>query len=41
MKRYAEDTRVPISRTRGEIDALLRAWRVDGIQWGDDFERSR
>ena len=41
MRRYAEDTKVPIARSREEIVQLLRSWRVDGITWADDFERSR
>jgi hypothetical protein len=41
MRRYAEDTAVPISRSRGEIDSLLRAWGAQGIQWSDDFEHDR
>lgn len=38
MRRYAQDTAVPISRSRGEIDKLLRAWGATGIQWTDQFE---
>lgn len=41
MRRYAEDTAVPISRSRGEIDKLLREWKADAIQWSDDFARDR
>lgn len=41
MRRYAEDTAVPISRSRGEIDQLLRAWGAQGIQWTDDFEHDQ
>jgi hypothetical protein len=41
MRRFAEDTSVPISRSRGEIDQLLRAWGAQGIQWTDDFEHDR
>ncbi len=41
MRRYAEDTAVPISRSRGEIDKLLRAWQAQGIQWTDDYEHDR
>jgi hypothetical protein len=37
MRRYAEDTAVPISRTRGEIDRLLRDWGAEAIAWSDDF----
>lgn len=38
---YAEDTRVPLSQTRGEIDRLLRGWNCDGIQWTDEHVRGR
>lgn len=41
MRRYAEDTTVPISRSRGEVDQLLRGWGAQGIQWTDDFEHDR
>jgi hypothetical protein len=41
MRRYAEDTAVPISRSRGEIDTLLRSWGAQGIQWTDDYEHDR
>jgi hypothetical protein len=41
MRRFAEDTSVPISRSRGEIDQLLRSWGAQGIQWTDDFEHDR
>jgi hypothetical protein len=42
MRRYAQDTAVPISRSRGEIDKLLRAaWGATGIQWTDEFEHDR
>lgn len=33
---FAEDTVVPISKTRAEIDDLLRAWKADGIRWTED-----
>ena len=38
MRRYAESTSVAVSKSRGEIDHLLRAWGAKGIQWSDDFE---
>lgn len=38
---YAEETTVPISKTRCEIDDLLRAWRADGIRWTEDREGGR
>ena len=34
---YAEDTKVPVLRSREEIAGLLRAWRCDAIQWSDDY----
>lgn len=37
MRRFAEGTVVPISKTRGELDKLLREWGAGGVQWGDDF----
>jgi hypothetical protein len=36
--RFAEDTSVPVAKSRGEIDRLLREWGAKGIQWSDDFE---
>lgn len=41
MRRYAQDTKVPISRSRAEIDKLLRRWKVEGIQWTDEFSLDR
>lgn len=38
---YAADTAVPISRTRVEIDQLLRTWKADMIQWTDEFSLDR
>jgi len=38
MRRFAEDTSVPVAKSRGEIDRLLREWGAKGIQWSDDFE---
>jgi hypothetical protein len=32
---------VPIARSRGQIDTLLRNWGVEGIQWTDDFRHDR
>lgn len=37
MKRYAQSTAVPISKSRGEIEKLLRVWGADAIQWSDNF----
>ncbi len=36
-RRFAETTNVPIARSRGEIEKLLREWNCDRIQWSDDF----
>lgn len=41
IKRFAEDTKVPIARSRMEIDALLRAWGCDGLQWTDEWKDGR
>ena len=41
MRRYAQETSVPVSKSRGEIDSLLRTWGCDGIQWTDDFAHDR
>jgi len=41
MKRYAQDTSVPVGRSRGEIDALLRRWGAKGVQWTDDFDEGK
>jgi hypothetical protein len=38
MRRFAEDTEVPVARSRGEIEKLLKDWGVDGMSWGDDFK---
>jgi hypothetical protein len=37
-RRFAEDTAVPIERSRQEITALLREWDCTSITWGDNFE---
>jgi len=39
VRRFAEDTAVPISRSRGEIDQLLREWGATGLQWTDEYDR--
>lgn len=36
---FAHDTKVPVSKTRMEIDALLRQWGCTALQWTDEFER--
>jgi hypothetical protein len=41
MYRYATETTVPVSRSRGEIEKLLRDWGADQLQWGDDYKRGR
>jgi hypothetical protein len=41
LRRYAQDTAVPIARSRGQIDELLRDWGVNGIQWSDDYQQDR
>lgn len=41
MRRFAEKTQVPISRSRGEIDQLLREWGADAIQWSDDLKNNK
>jgi len=38
VRRYATDTAVPISRTRGDVLALLTEWGCSSIGWFDDFE---
>ena len=41
MRRYADETTVPISRSRDEIQKLLRHWGADGIRWTDDYQHDR
>ena len=41
MRRYAQDTAVPVAKTRQEIDTLLRAWNADAIRWTDEFRVGR
>lgn len=38
MRRYAEGTSVAVSKSRGEVDKLLREWGADAIQWSDEFK---
>lgn len=40
-RRYAEDTSVPIGKSRHEIDGLLRDWGCHQIMWGDDYRQGR
>lgn len=35
--KFASGTAVAVSKSREEIDRLLRAWKCDGIQWTDNF----
>ena len=37
MSTYASTTTVAVSKSRGSIDDLLRAWGCDGIRWTDQF----
>lgn len=41
MRRYAEDTSVPVARSRAEIERLLRDWRCDGIRWSDIYSKGQ
>lgn len=41
VRRFAEDTKVPIAKTRGQIVELLMAWKCSGISWADDFDAGR
>src|SRR5512139_2187020 len=41
MRRYAQDTAVPVGRSRGEIDRLLREWGARGVQWTDDYQEGQ
>lgn len=39
VSRFAQDTEVPIARSRAEIEKLLRNWKCDGIRWTDLYSR--
>lgn len=41
LHRYAEGTAVPVARSRGEIDRLLRDWKAEAISWTDEFAQDR
>lgn len=41
MRSFAEDTSVPIAKTRSELEALLRTWSCDGVQWTDFWSEGR
>ena len=40
-KRFADTTTLPISKSRFEIDEILRRWGCNQIMWADDFEQGR
>lgn len=35
---YAKETNVAISKSRGQVDKLLREWGAKRVMWGDDWE---
>lgn len=39
MRKHAEQTDVPISKSRAAIQRLLEDWGVRGVAWSDDFDR--
>ncbi len=41
MRRYAQGTRVGVSRSREQIDRILRDWGAQGVQWTDEFVPER
>jgi hypothetical protein len=41
MRIFAEDTSVPISRTRVAIDDLLRDWGCVKLSWADEYDERR
>lgn len=41
MGRYANDTTVSVSKSRGEIERVLRVWGANQMQWSDDFDGGR
>jgi hypothetical protein len=41
MRRYAQDTSVAVSKSRSEIDTLLRQWGANALQWSDDFTNGK
>lgn len=41
MRRFAQDTSVPISRSREQIDELLRAWKCEGVAWIDHWAEDK
>lgn len=38
MSRAFEKTSVGISKSRGDVDAVLRKWGVTGISWAEDYD---
>lgn len=36
-RKYAEGTAIPISKSKADIDKLLRDWGCDRIAWDEDF----
>ena len=40
-RRFAEDTKVPVAKSRNEIDRLLTQWGVSQMGWSDDFDTGR
>lgn len=41
MRKYAVGTSVSVSRSREQIEALLREFGASGIQWSDEFAPER
>ncbi len=39
--RYAQETQVSVSKSRGEIEKCLRKFGAEQLQWSDDFSRGR
>ena len=37
-KEAYQDTTVPVDRSRGAIEKILREWGIEGMQWEDDFQ---
>jgi hypothetical protein len=40
-RRYAQTTSVAVSKTKGEIDDLLRTWGASQLGWHDDFDSGK
>lgn len=40
-RKYATDTVVAVSKSRGEIDNLLRDWGANGVQWTDEWDEAK